>query len=472
MNRRPSPWYLAIAACGAPEVAVAHASQQGLVLLLPTDAYLAAGTAVVALTVLLSFVLPARALERVFATRTVVRVPAHGHDRLPAASALSAIVFVALVFVGLEGPRDPLANLLPLTIWTLWWIGVPTLQSLCGDLWRRAQPWSAPLRLLAGRRGEVPARRPLPDAIGAWPAVLSLFGVNAFVLADPAPSDPERLALVASGYFAFTLAMAWRYGERDWLERGEAFTLMYSRFAELAPLRRGPRGVELGLPGHRLMHRDAPDGSLAAAYLVLLAAGSFDGLHETFAWFGWLGINPLDHPGRTALVGSTLAGLAALTLGIAVVYALATALGAGLVRDGPSAALLFRTLAPSLLPIAVAYHVAHYLTSFLVDAQYAVVAASDPLGDGRNLFGTTDRQVTTGFFNVPSAVRAIWLVQAGVVVLGHALAVLVAHGRALALFEGEPGASAKAVRAHVPLAVLMLGYTLFGLWLLASPRGV
>ena len=475
-----------VALAALPGSAAAHASEQALVMLLPTDVYVASGTAVVALTALLSFVVPSRALEAMFAARTVARPGGGGDgdgDRGTAlASALVAAAFLGLVVVGFAGPTDPLANLLPLTVWTLWWIGVPTLQAVLGDLWRRANPWSAPLRLLTGRNAASPGTKALPAAWRAWPAVLLLLAANAFVLADPAPSDPRRLAAVALGYWAFTLAMAWRYGERQWLARGEAFSMMFSRFAEAAPLRRTDGAVRFGPPGHDLAHRDAPDASIAAAYLVLLACGSFDGLHETFAWLGSLGVNPLEYPGRTAMVGSTLVGLVLLVLGVALVYGVATALGAALARDphgdgsdpsaGPSAGALFRALAPSLLPIAVAYHVAHYLTTFLVDSQYVAVAASDPLGTGSDLFGTAQDRVTTGFLNVPSTVRAIWLTQAGVVVAGHALAVLVAHARALALFADAPDASRRAVLAHAPLAALMLGYTLFGLWLLASPRGV
>ena len=41
-----------------------------------------------------------------------------------------------------------------------------------------------------------------------------------------------------------------------------------------------------------------------------------------------------------------------------------------------------------LLPIAVGYLVAHYLTYLLVDGQRIVIAVSDPLQQGQDLFGT------------------------------------------------------------------------------------
>ena len=89
--------------------------------------------------------------------------------------------------------------------------------------------------------------------------------------------------------------------------------------------------------------------------------------------------------------------------------------------------LLFRQFGPTLLPIALGYHVAHYLPSFMVDSQYALVALSDPLLNGADILGLGEFYVSTGFFNTQASVRVIYLTQAGAVVIGHILAVLSAH---------------------------------------------
>jgi hypothetical protein len=121
----------------------------------------------------------------------------------------------------------------------------------------------------------------------------------------------------------------------------------------------------------------------------------------------------------------------------------------------------------SVLPIALGYHVAHYLTSFLVNVQYWVAAVSDPLARGDDLLGIEPFRVTTGFFNAIDTVRVIWMTQAGAVVLGHVISVLIAHKIALELFETHR----KATRATLPLSVFMVAYTFLGLWLLAAPKG-
>ena len=89
------------------------------------------------------------------------------------------------------------------------------------------------------------------------------------------------------------------------------------------------------------------------------------------------------------------------------------------------------------------------------------------MGAGADFLQLGTYYVTTGFFNSQDSVRLIWLTQAAAVVGGHILAVMLAHAIALRHF----GTTRHAVLSQVPLALFMVLYTLFGLWLLASPRG-
>jgi hypothetical protein len=122
---------------------------------------------------------------------------------------------------------------------------------------------------------------------------------------------------------------------------------------------------------------------------------------------------------------------------------------------------LIRLYAPTLLPIALAYHVAHYLPSLLLEGQYVLAGLSEALHLGHV-------HVTAGFLSSPGPVRAIWLTQAGAVVAGHVIALMLAHG--IALRQGQ--SVRRAALGQAPLAAFMLAYTVFGLWLLAAPRGV
>lgn len=450
----------AAAAAGlAASPAPAHVSEQGFVLLLPTDLYIAGGVASVLLTVLLLALLPPSAAMTAF--RPVGRIPRLAPRLAAVLSTASFLVLVALVLAGWRGPHDPLANPLPLTVWTLWWIGLVSLQGGVFDHWRWSNPWTGPLGLVRRLTGlRTPLR--LPRRLGRWPAVLVLLAFAGFVLADPAPADPERLATVVALYGSATLLAGLLFGPR-WLLQGEALTVLMRSYGLAAPLR-----ARAGLWGWQILSRRLTGVSAAIFCLMILGIGSFDGLNETFWWFGLIGINPLEFPGRSAVIAQNLIGLVAVNLLLCGAFALCIRAGLRLARDPAPFAGAFTAFAPAILPIALGYHVAHYLPSFLVDVQWAALAANDPLATGADILGLGAYEVTTGFFNTRDSVRAIWLSQAGAVVLGHILSILLAHAIALREF-GDPR---RATLSQAPLATFMVVYTLFGLWLLASPRGV
>lgn len=149
--------------------AFAHASERGHVLLLPTGHYLVGGAIAVAASFLVLAILPPKLLEFLAAQRLVLF--AIGKDLRALASLSAFVVFAVLVAAGLSGSRDPLSNPLPLTIWTLLWVGVTLVQGVFGNLWLWINPWYGPWRLLAAL---FPAmkHRTMPDRLGYWPAVL------------------------------------------------------------------------------------------------------------------------------------------------------------------------------------------------------------------------------------------------------------------------------------------------------------
>ena len=225
----------------------------------------------------------------------------------------------------------------------------------------------------------------------------------------------------------------------------------------------GARGRRVGLGrwGLQAMRRQAPPVALAVFSLILLGTGSFDGLNETFFWLSLLGINPLEFPGRSAVVLQTLTGLISVNAALIAGIAACLWIGEKISGSGRTLRVAFCLFAPSILPIAIAYHVAHYLTSFMVDGQYVLKIVNDAFALGQFY-------VTTGFFNTPGSVKAIWLTQAGAVVVGHVVAILLAH----ALAMRDQHNTRRAILWQAPLAAFMLAYTFFGLWLLASPRGL
>jgi hypothetical protein len=441
----------AVLLIGFTAPALAHAGEGGFVLLLPTDYYLAGGTLAVAASFLLIAFAPEKPVERIIDARiALIRFPVF----CPISSSLvSLLVLAVLVWEGFDGTQDPLQNPLPLVVWTLWWIGFTLLTAIFGNLWRFLNPWTGLYRLLR------PSRMPLihyPKGLGYWPAVGLFFAFAWFELIDPAPANPERLAIALSCYWIFMFAATFAFGEEDWLGKAEPFSLFFRLIALLAPLQgeRSDQSVQLflGVPGAKALKADRLPVSGVFFVLLALATVSFDGLSKTFLWLGFNGINPLEFPGRSAVIGRNTAGLLATWVVLAAVYIYAVRLGWMLAGSKADPRQFAGRLVLSIMPIALAYHFAHYLTLLLVNGQYAIAALLP-----------VDVEVTTSFLMTYGGVRFIWNIEALAIVAGHVLAIMLAH--AIALDCCGRGAR----RAEFPIAIAMVLYTLFGLWLLATP---
>jgi len=446
-----------------PAEALAHASDRGHVLLLPTGHYLFGGACAVAASFLAMVVLPP-GFARWFSS-VGARLPSIPEGFRIWSSLASFLFVAALVAAGLFGSRDPLSNPLPLMVWTVLWVGLTLVQGLVGDVWRWINPWYGPVQLV---RRWLPAPRRLPEAEGCWPAILLFAGFAWFELVDVAPDDPARLAVAVGAYWLVTFLAMLVCGFDCWSRCGEFLTLFFGFVSRLAPIGRDRSGEpRLRLPGAGLATAEPLTASATLFLLFALASVSFDGFSKTFLWLDLIGINPLEFPGRTAVLAANSVGLGLAFAVLTGLFLLCVELGRRLTGEGAflrSAGLLVW----SLVPISLAFHFAHYLVVLLVNGQYALVALSDPFSLGWNLFGTAHMQVSAGIAMGSGAAWTIWNLQASAIILGHVLAVVVAHMLAGRLHD-DPG---KASLAELPLTVLMVGYTVFGLWLLSTPTGV
>ena len=444
-------------AIAVPGVAAAHAAERALIMLLPTGYYLAGGAAAVAVSFAVLATAPGSLAGFGRRLHLQIRLP-------PLAEAvrwLAFAAFITLLAIGFFGPRDPHGNLLVLTLWTLWWVGFTLLTAVVGDLWPLLNPWSAPVALarrVLGPPPLPPPRRP-GSGLGYWPALIGLFAFVWFEIVDIAPSDPARLARAAALYWLAHFAAMLLFGERRWRARGETFSVLFRLVGRVAPLHWHPRGATIAWPGARLARGPALPLSGWMFVTAVIASISFDGLSATFAWLSAIDVNPLEFPGRSAVVAPNTLGLVAAWAALAGAYAVAVALGRRIAGGRASLPETLGRIGLSLVPIALAYHLAHYLTVLLVNAQFAAAAIAGPLG--------AHLHVTASFLNDLPSVEAIWRVQTAAIVAGHVLAVTVAHATALDL-ERSPR---RAALGQLPLALLMVGLTLLGLWLLSTPTG-
>jgi hypothetical protein len=391
------------------------------------------------------------------------------------AGALGVSLLGAVVWSGLAGTEAPDRNFSVTFVFVTFWLGVVLLSVLLGDVFRALNPWRAIARAFSAvfravARQDAPSPLRYPERLGRWPAVAGLvgflwlelvYGQSGFATAG---LTPRTLAIAVLIYTTLTLVAMALYGVDRWLERGETFSVYFGMFSRLAPLevREGRLGVRRPLSG--TTHWALLPGSVA---LVLVAIGgtAFDGAQEgalngaISSVFEWLLDRDVD---PTLALRATNTAFLALTLAaVAGVYWLGVR-GMRAVR-GASLSLgeLGRTFAHSFIPIALAYLAAHYfsLVVFQEQAQFTYLL-SDPLGDGADLFGTASSGIDYGLIGA----TAVWYVQVGALVAGHVTALVLAHDRAVALYEDPRPAS----RSQYWMLALMVGFTCLGLFLLSQ----
>ena len=385
--------------------------------------------------------------------------------------AVGAALLVVLVYAGLRGTQSSTANLAPTFVYVIFWLAFVPASVLFGDLFKAFNPWRAIGRgvgWVAARaaRGGLPAPLSYPERLGHWPAAAGVFAFATMELVAANGDQPQTIAIAALVYSALTFVAMALYGVETWISRGEAFSVYFNLFSRMSPVetRDGVVGLRRPLSGLAALKAGAGTVPLLA---VMIGSVTFDGVSEAPLWtgiapdiarfFGDLGLSPQNALELTFLVG--LIGAIVLVYGF---YRLGV-LGAQSVGGGFTTERLARAFVHTLVPIALAYVAAHYFTLLLFQGQAVSFLASDPLGDGSNLFGTSDSQIDYTLIGA----NATWYWQVGFVVAGHVAGLTLAHDRALAMYD-----QAKlAVRSQYWMLAVMVGFTSLALWLLSQANG-
>jgi hypothetical protein len=388
----------------------------------------------------------------------------------PILGVIGVALFVLVVYAGFDGTQQTNKNLAPTFIYVLFWVGLVFASALFGDLFRAVNPWRAFARAVAWVARRVRGREltPLmayPEWLGRWPAVGGIAGFAWLELVYVNKTVPTTLAVLSLVYAAIQLVGMGLFGIETWTRRGDAFSVYFGFFARLSPLRWEAGRLRLRAPVVGAIGLDMLPGTVAVL-AVMIGSTSFDGFSVGSAWtsisphlqkfFSDLGFGTTP---SLELAGTT--GLLGMYAVIGSVYRLGV-LGVRSVGGGRSAGELAQRFAHSLLPIALAYVIAHYVSLLAYQGQATAYLVSDPLGDGSNLFGTAGSQIN---YNAVSS-NAIWYVQVGALVLGHAAGLTLAHDRALVLYSR----AREAIRSQYWMLTVMVGFTSLGLWILSSTQ--
>ena len=297
-----------------------------------------------------------------------------------------------------------------------------------------------------------------------WPAIAGIVGFAWLELVYVNRDEPSLLAALSLGYFALMVLGMLLFGVERWAQSADGFGVYFNLLGKLSPLVRDEEGylcLRRPLSGVTKLKLRAGTVTFICA---LIGTTTFDGFSNGGIWrkfephlqsvFSGLGLGPTPSQELAYSVG--LVFCIAVIVGV---YRLGI-LGVHSVGDRFDTGELGRAFAHTLVPIAFAYVLAHYFSLLIWQSQAMVYLASDPLGNGANLFGTAGYQID---YQVISY-AAIWYVQVAALVLGHVGGLALAHDRALVMYRDPE----EAVRSQYWMLAVMVAFTSFGLWLLSS----
>lgn len=402
------------------------------------------------------------------------RLPASLRWLLRVAQALSVGLLALSIFSGLAGSQNPYANFNMSGFWIGFVLGFAYLVALCGDLYARLNPWLLMVQALERFVGPFTGKLRAPRWLGVWPAFalfmafiwLELFGAL----------TPRSLSLALCIYTGLNVFGAWLIGRAAWFEQGEFFAVFLGLLARCAPLQWQRGSLRLQWPFAGLLQTPIRHGSVLIFILFMLSSTAFDGLRETVPWVKlyWQDLYQLlwapllgddrvaSYPALAALYRGwqTSALLLSPWLYLAA-YLLCLKLAQWLTDTPRTLRELALRFAPTLVPIALVYHVTHYYTLLFTQGTQLPWLLSDPLGTGSE-WAWRWLGAPRGF--IPDA-GTVWHTQVGLILLGHIVSVVLAHQVALQVFATRR----QATLSQLPMLLLMLLYTCSGLWILAQP---
>ncbi|GAC1655467.1 MAG: hypothetical protein NVS9B1_08660 [Candidatus Dormibacteraceae bacterium] len=466
----------------SPAIAVLHGFGQRYDLPISLSLYLFAAAGVVVLSFVMVVVLAGDrfgAEAVAYPRRRLPWLDAAANSRIPrlAGGLIGLAALTAVIVTGWFGSPRPFYNPAEYIVWVYFWAGTVILSGLIGNLWALLSPFAAIGAALSRLRpGPPPAR--LPAAIGIWPAVVAYFLFAVLELASGLANRPALLASVALAYALLTVLGMAAFGPETWLFRAEAFTVLFEIVARFAPIEseRDPDGVVrvwLRPLGAGLLRGDEPGGDRVVFIVLMLSTLAFDGIlatpvyrgYETvfgpaFALLGAVGLPLLKTAGIVVLTSAFLAAFV-------IIMRLVMWFGwpdigplLGRWRGYPTARAM-SAFALTLVPIALVYNAAHNYTYVVLQSQGLIPLLADPLQRGWHLLPTTGYRIS--FLLAGAAV--VWYVQLVLIVVGHVIAVYLAHLRAGERFHS----ASRVLLSQYPMLVLMVLYTMTSLWILAQP---
>ena len=433
--------------------------------------YAAAGVVVVSFVLVVVFAgeqVGARAVK--YPRRPVPILAAAARTAWPriAGGVIGVAGLVAIVITGLFGSSNPLLNPAEYLTWIYFWAALVILSGLVGNLWYLVNPWAAVYDLLSKSIRPRPMRA-LPN-VGVWPAAAAYFAFACLELTTGLANRPWLLAALALVYSAVTLAGMLLFGRDEWLEHCEAFTVLFGIVGRFGPIEAErdeggrPGMVYLRPWGVGLLKPSATGWDWIAFVILMLSTLAFDGILATQAWQNFtIALEPVWLPmGGFGFFFVRTLGLVLLSVAFLLVFVTFMELVIYFGKRNVDLKTTLTGFALTLVPIALAYNAAHNYGYVVVQSQGLIPLLNDPLARGWNLWPAV-AGIRPSFALAQAS--TVWYAQVVLIVLGHVIAVYLAHLRAGERFR----TAQRALLSQYPMLLLMVLYTMTSLWILAQP---
>jgi hypothetical protein len=374
----------------------------------------------------------------------------------------------AIVITGLFGSSNPVYNPAEYLTWIYFWAGLVIVSGLVGNLWYLVNPWAAIYDAVA-RLGPLRPVLKLPN-VGVWPATAAYFAFACLELTTGMANRPWLIAIVALVYSAVTLAGMFLFGRDEWLEHCEGFTVLFSIVGRFGPVEAekdeaGSISTVYLRPWGVGLLKPSPTGWDRVVFVILmLSTLAFDGILATPSWQDFtIALEPIWLTmGQFGFFFIRTLGLVLLTVAFLLVFITFMELVVYFGKRTVDLKATISAFALTLVPIALVYNAAHNYSYVVVQSQGLIPLLNDPLQKGWHLL-----PAVAGFtpsFTLAQA-STVWYAQVVLIVLGHVVAVYLAHLRAGERFR----TAQRALLSQYPMLLLMVMYTMTSLWILAQP---
>ena len=379
---------------------------------------------------------------------------------------LSVSLFLLTIISGYIGSNNPIENFSAPFVWIIWWVGFGIITPLIGDFWKSLNPVKILYLFIINNVIKNPemihkGKYKYPKSLDSWPLIISFILFSWFENVGNG-SNPQTLATLVSVYTVLTFVCMYLYGPKDWLEKGDVFSVYYHIMGSFGIFKLTQNKylqtteVNLRLPVTGLTELKTPSTLFVVFHIILLGTISFDGLSETTFWTN---VEIIFIPALGKATTETLGIILIPSLFFILLWFVCKIVS--VITKEKSTEDILTSFVFSLTPIAIAYHIAHYLAYILITGQLIIPVISDPFGYGWDLIGTQNYALNIGVINAKDA----WYSSIIIIVLGHVFSVIVSHINAVKIFSNNT----LAIKSQIPFLILMIFYTALSLWIIAQP---